>query len=91
MRGGALLPNTRKQGGESLPSLAISTQNKKPLTSIADQDAAYTKLTVAVDTRGSVSERPTRLLCWSLWGATEVSTCVDDLMQQVTMMSSVLW
>ena len=27
-RGGALLPNTREQGGESLPSLAVSTQTQ---------------------------------------------------------------
>ncbi len=38
-RGGALLPITREQGGELLPSLAVSTQKKTPLASFADQDA----------------------------------------------------
>ena len=38
-RGGALLPNTREQGGESLPSLAVSTQNNhQEADQEADQD-----------------------------------------------------
>ncbi len=73
-RGGALLPNTRKQGGESLPALVVSTHNKGSLTTIVDQVAAWTELSVEVETRWSVSEGPTRLLCGSLWEATEVST-----------------
>ncbi len=38
MRGGALLLITREQGGESLPSLVVSTQIA-PLTTIAGQEA----------------------------------------------------
>ena len=38
-RGGALLPNTREQGGESPPSLVVSTRNK-PLASIVGQQEA---------------------------------------------------
>ena len=73
-RGGALLPFTRKQGGESLPSLAVSTHTKT-----ADVDrwsAGCQDQAVGGEGDEGVGRRGTDAL--ALWVAVESNLVVDD-------------